>query len=235
MIRSGRPRQWRWAVQATAATTCHSPHRATLSRARMRAGSRRPSGGSEAPCVAPVIARYGIRRTPSTAGSRPPRVHKEGGESAGLCARRARCLPRSFDDRGHALRLVSGDAIKICGKYSSTPSHEVSSGTPCHHCVGSDGPMGVIGQKAPAMLDAGSDPLGQATAERPPVAASGARHGPSVCVWSEGRGAWGLRRGWPLPFPPALGRDPRRGATSPAQGARALPGVLAPSARGETR
>jgi hypothetical protein len=44
--------------------------RATLSRARRRAGSRRPSGGSGGPCVAPVMAQYGIRRTPSTAGSR---------------------------------------------------------------------------------------------------------------------------------------------------------------------
>src|SRR5262252_490462 len=80
----------------------------------MGAGSRQPSGGSGAPCVAPVMARYGIRRTPSTAGSRPPRAPKEGGESAGLCTRRARCLPGAFDERGHALHLVSGDATKIC-------------------------------------------------------------------------------------------------------------------------
>jgi hypothetical protein len=77
MIRSGRPRRWRWVVPADAVTTCNSPHRATLSRARMGAGSRRPSGGSGVPCVAPVMARYGMRRTPSTAGSRQPREREE--------------------------------------------------------------------------------------------------------------------------------------------------------------
>ena len=45
--------------------------------------------------------------------------------------------------------------------------------------------LGVMGKKAPATLDAGADPLGQATAARPPLAASGSRHGPSVCVGSE--------------------------------------------------
>ena len=89
MIRSGRPRRWRWAVPANAVTTCNSPHRATLSRARMRAGSRRPSGGSGVPCVAPVIARYGIRRTQSTAGSRQPREHKEERAPAWVLAVRA--------------------------------------------------------------------------------------------------------------------------------------------------
>ena len=89
MIRSGRPRRWRWAVQDTAVTTGNSPHRATLSRARMRAGSRRPSGGSGAPCVAPVMARYGIRRTQSTAGSRQPRAHKEERAPAWVLAVRA--------------------------------------------------------------------------------------------------------------------------------------------------
>ena len=83
MIRAGRPWRWRWAVQATAVTTGNSPHRATLSRARMRAGSRRPSGGSGVPCVAPVMARYGMRRTPSTAGSRQPHEREE---RAPVCA-----------------------------------------------------------------------------------------------------------------------------------------------------
>ena len=40
--------------------------------------------------------------------------------------------------------------------------------------------LGVIGQEAPAMLDAGSDPVGQANAARTPLAASGSSHGPSV-------------------------------------------------------
>src|SRR4029453_7860552 len=70
----------------------------------------------EEPCVATVMARYGIRRTQNTAGSRQPRAHKEGGERAGLWARRARCLPSSFDDRGYALRLVSADAPKKSGE-----------------------------------------------------------------------------------------------------------------------
>ena len=74
---------------------------------------------------------------------------------------------------------VIKDLGLIASKYSSNPSQEVSSGTPRHLS------LGVIGQKAPAPLDVGSDPLGQATAERPPLAASGSRHGPSVCVWSE--------------------------------------------------
>ena len=40
--------------------------------------------------------------------------------------------------------------------------------------------LGVIGQEAPATLDAGSDPVEQANAERTPLAASGSSHGPSV-------------------------------------------------------
>ena len=40
--------------------------------------------------------------------------------------------------------------------------------------------LGMIGQEAPATLDAGSDPVGQGHAERTPLAASGSRHGPSV-------------------------------------------------------
>ena len=45
--------------------------------------------------------------------------------------------------------------------------------------------LGVIGEEAPATLDAGSDPVGQANTARTPWAALGARHGPSVCVWIE--------------------------------------------------
>jgi hypothetical protein len=45
--------------------------------------------------------------------------------------------------------------------------------------------LGVIGEEAPATLDAGSDPVGQANAARTPLAASGSRQGPSVCVWIE--------------------------------------------------
>ena len=45
--------------------------------------------------------------------------------------------------------------------------------------------LGVIGEEAPATLDAGSDPVGQANTARTPLAALGARHGPSVCVWIE--------------------------------------------------
>ena len=45
--------------------------------------------------------------------------------------------------------------------------------------------LGVIGAEAPAKLDAGADPVGQANAARTPWAASGSRHGPSVCVWIE--------------------------------------------------
>jgi CheY-like chemotaxis protein len=40
--------------------------------------------------------------------------------------------------------------------------------------------LGVIGQEAPATLEAGSDPVGQANAERTSLAASGSHHGPSV-------------------------------------------------------
>jgi hypothetical protein len=40
--------------------------------------------------------------------------------------------------------------------------------------------LGVIGQEAPATLDAGSDPVGQANTEHTPWAASGSSHGPSV-------------------------------------------------------
>jgi len=60
-------------------------------------------------------------------------------------------------------------------KYSSNPSPKISSGTPRHHCAGS-----VIGQDAPAALDAGSDPVGQANAARTRLAASGYTGGPSV-------------------------------------------------------
>jgi hypothetical protein len=60
-------------------------------------------------------------------------------------------------------------------KYSSNPSPKISSGTPRHHCAGS-----VIGQDAPATLDAGSDPVGPANAVRTRLAASGYTGGPSV-------------------------------------------------------
>jgi hypothetical protein len=40
--------------------------------------------------------------------------------------------------------------------------------------------LGVIGEEAPATLDAGSDPVGQANTARTPLAALGSRHGPSV-------------------------------------------------------
>jgi hypothetical protein len=46
-----------------------------------------------------------------------------------------------------------------------------------HHVIMA---LGVIGQEAPATLDAGSDPVGQANAARTPLAASGSGHGPSV-------------------------------------------------------
>src|SRR5215467_1942526 len=48
----------------------------------------------------------------------------------------------------------------------------VSSGTPRHHYVGSDW------TQSPVTLGASSDPIEQATAEHPPVAASGLRHSP---------------------------------------------------------
>jgi len=46
-----------------------------------------------------------------------------------------------------------------------------------HHAIIA---LGVVGEEAPATRDAGSDPVGQANTARPPLAALGSRHGPSV-------------------------------------------------------
>jgi len=86
IIRSGGPRRSRSAVQDTAVTTCNSPHCAPSSRATMRAGSRLPSSGSVAPCVARAMARCAIRPTQRNAGSRHARDRKEQGASACVAA-----------------------------------------------------------------------------------------------------------------------------------------------------
>jgi hypothetical protein len=92
MIRSGRRRQSPWAVQANAVTISSSRPRATSSGATRGAGSRPPSGGSVARCVARVSARCGIRPTRKRAG-RTPRTSRAPRHCPCTTVRHERPLP----------------------------------------------------------------------------------------------------------------------------------------------